>query len=146
VISAKWIGNLPPEDYSGVVDSNIAELAARVREALDAGDLDAYQHLLAPDVHWGAPDAPEWGCHNRGEVLNWYKAARQGGMGATVNEVVVGTDCLMVGLTVSGPPAADEPGGTAPRWQVLSVKDGRIADICGFDNRDEATARAGISG
>jgi hypothetical protein len=59
-------------------------------------------------------------------------------MAATVNEVVVGTNCVLVGLTVSGTPAADESGGTAPRWQVFAVKEGHIADICGFDDRDQA--------
>ena len=123
----------------------IAELAERVRTALEAGNLDAYRDLLAPDVHWGPADEPEWGCHNRGEVLAWYKAARDGGMRATVSEVVAGTGCLLVGLTVLAIPVSDGRVDTAPRWQVLVVKEGLIADICGFDDRTEAAARAGIS-
>jgi len=126
------------------VEANIEKLAAQVRAALDTGDLDSYKDLLAADVHWGAAEEPEWGCHNRGEVLAWYKAARDNGMGATVNEVVIGTDCLLVGVTVSGTQAADDRGGPAPRWQLLTIEDGYIADICGFDDRDQAAARAGI--
>jgi hypothetical protein len=66
-------------------------------------------------------------------------------MRARVDEVVAGTDCVLVGLTVSGKPAPDEGGAPASRWQVLAVNDGLIVDICGFDDRDQAAARAGIS-
>ena len=121
------------------------ELADRVRSALTAGDIEAYQELLDPDVRWGPADQPEWGCRNRNEVLAWYERARDMGLRAVVNEVAVGEDCLLVGLTVSGTSAADEAGGAAPRWQVLSVKDGRITDIRGFEDRDQAVARAGIT-
>ena len=124
--------------------SGVSELADLVRSALTEGDLDAYRELLAPDAHWGPADQPEWGCHNRNEILDWYKSARDGGMLATVHEVVPGAGSLLVGLTVSGTPAAQEAGGSAPRWQVLTIKDGRITDICGFDDRDEAAKRAGV--
>jgi hypothetical protein len=127
------------------VGANIGELAVQVRAAMETGDLEAYQDLLAPDVHLGPVDEADWGCHNRSEVLAWFKAAREKGVRATVNEVVIGTHCLLVGLTVSGTQAADDLGGAAPRWQVLTVKDGYIADICGFDDRDQAAARAGVS-
>lgn len=116
---------------------NTAELAEKVKAALESADIDAYRELLAPDVHWGPPDSPEWGCHNRNEVLAWYKEARRTGMSATVTEVVAGPECLLVGLEVSG---RDEP----LRWQVLRVRDGLISDIAGFDDRAEAAARAGV--
>lgn len=115
----------------------IDDLAEKVRVALESADLDGYQELLAPDVHWGPPDSPGWGCRNRNEVLSWYKKARDTGMRARVTEVVAGTDCLLVGLEVSG---REE----SLRWQVLRIRDGLIADIVGFDSRDEAAARAGL--
>lgn len=121
------------------------ELLTLVRVALETGDLDAYQELLAPDVQWGPAEEPEGGCKSRRDVLEWYKAARDRGMGATVNEVVAGRGCLLVGLTVSGTPAADEQGGPTSRWQVLTVRDGQISDIRGFDSRDSAAERAGVS-
>ena len=132
-------------EYSRGVALSLDELQPLVRVALEAGDLDAYQQLLAPDVQWGPAEEPEWGCKNRREVLNWYKAARDCGMGATVNEVVVGTGCLLVGLTVSGTPGAEEHDGAISRWQVLTVRDGQISDIRGFANRDSAAERAGVS-
>lgn len=45
---------------------------------------------------------------------------------------------LLVGLEVTGTPAADEPGGAAERWQVLTARGDRIADFRGFDNRTAA--------
>lgn len=111
-------------------------LAASVRAALTSGDLESLGGLLAPDVHWGAPGTTDSGCRNRQQVLTWYEAARDRGTTATVDEVVVSDDHLLVGLT------ATRDGVTAPRWQVLTVRAERIVDICGFDDRDEAAAYA----
>lgn len=122
----------------------LTELAGRVTAALTAGDLEGYRDLLAPDARWGPADEPDWGCHGRNEILRWFGSSRDKGMAARVDEVVVGHDCLLVGLTVSGTPGALEAGGTTPRWQVLAVRDGRIVDIRGFDNRSDAAGRAGI--
>jgi SnoaL-like domain len=122
---------------------SIEDLAGLVGSALESADLDAYQELLDPAVRWGPPDDPSWGCNNRRQVLSWYKEARDRGVRAKVNEVIPGTDHLLVGMTVSGRDGDD--GGSAPRWQVLTVKDGLITDICGFEDRDEAAARAGIN-
>ena len=66
------------------------------------------------------------------------------GVRAVVTEVTAGTGTLLVGLEVTGTPAAREAGGAAGRWQVLTVKGDRIADIRGFDDRATAAARAGV--
>ena len=50
----------------------------------------------------------------------------------------------LVDLEVTGTPAAREAGGAAERWQVLTVRGDRIADIRGFDDRAAAAARAGV--
>lgn len=123
----------------------LADLAELVRAALTSGDLDAYRDLLDPDVQWGPAGEPEWGCHNRSEVLAWYRSAQARSMRATVDEVVAGTDSVLVGLTVWGAQGAEERGGTAPRWQVMTVRHGRITDIRGFDSRDRAVAAAHLS-
>lgn len=116
---------------------NVGALAGQVRAALGSPDLTAYKDLLAPDVYWGPPDSPQWGCHNREQVLAWYRKARRKGVSANVTEVVAGRDALLVGLDVTGRE-------DSLRWQVLRVRDGLITDICGFDNRDEAATRAGV--
>jgi hypothetical protein len=43
-------------------------------------------------------------------------------------------------LDVTGTPPAREAGGTARRWQVLTVSGNRITDIRGFGDRTEAAA------
>src|SRR5437763_5974838 len=110
-------------------ESTAAAIAARVREALDGADLTAIADLLDPGVRWGAPDDTEGGCQNREQVLGWYRRGREGGARARVTEVVPNGDKILVGLRVTGPPAAGAPGGEAARWQVLTVARGRVVDI-----------------
>jgi hypothetical protein len=112
---------------------------------LDSGDLDAIRDLLDPGARWGAPEgSDDADCHNRDQVIAWWATARAAGARAAVTEVTAGAGTLLVGLEVTGTPGAHEAGGTAARWQVLTVRDDRIADIRGFDNRPEAAARAGV--
>ena len=118
----------------------IEVIAQQVRVALEAADLSAFSDLLDPDVHWGAPDASRPACKNRDHVLAWYHRGRESGVRAQVTEVVVLGDRILVGLIVH--PAANERGGAAPRWQVLTVRDGRVVDIVGFETRRDALARA----
>jgi ketosteroid isomerase-like protein len=116
------------------------ELGERVRRALESSDLDAIGDLLHPDATWGAPDDPKPSCQNRNQVLGWYRQSTEQGVRATVTEVVVSGDKILVGLKVAGRAAADE----ADRWQVMTVVEGQIADVRGFDDRDEAAHRAGV--
>jgi hypothetical protein len=132
-----------PDSASATGES--AQLIESVRLALESGDLDAIRELLDPDARWGAPDGPhEFDCQNRDQVVAWWARARDAGAGAVVTEVIAGAGTLLVGLEVSGTQAAEEAGGTAERWQVLTVRNNRIADIRGFDDRAVAAARAGL--
>ena len=132
-----------PGDASAV-EEPIA-LAGRVRSALESGDLDAIWDLLDPGARWGAPQGPgDADCRNRDQVIAWWASARATGAQAVVTEVTVGPGTLLVGLDVTGTPAAREAGGTAQRWQVLTVSGDRITDIRGFGDRTEAAARAGV--
>lgn len=124
-----------------------AALAGRVRSALESGDLDALKDLLDPGVRWGAPEGPgEFDCRNRDQVITWWDRARAAGARAAVTEVSAGSGTLLVGLEVTGTPGAQEAGGATRRWQVLTVRGGRIADIRGYDNRAAAAAQAGLPG
>jgi ketosteroid isomerase-like protein len=120
-------------------------LAVRVRSALESGDLSEIRDLLDPDARWGAPAGPGTAdCRNRDQIVAWWAAARAAGARAAVTEMTAGTGALLVGLAVTGTPAAREAGGTAERWQVLTVRDGRISDIQGYPSRPEAAQRAGL--
>jgi len=122
-----------------------AGLTERVRLALESGDLDAIGGLLHPGARWGAPEGPnEADCQNRDQVVAWWAGARAAGARAAVKEVIAGAGTLLVGLEVTGTQEADEAGGAVRRWQVLTVRGDRIADIRGFDDRAAAAARAGV--
>jgi SnoaL-like domain len=122
-----------------------AELTERVRLALESSDLDAIRDLLDPGARWGAAEGPrEADCQNRDQVVAWWASARAAGARAVVTEVTAGTGTLLVGLEVTGTPAAREAGAAVERWQVLTLRGDRIADIRGFDDRAAAAARAGV--
>lgn len=121
------------------------DLAETVMSAMANADLDAFLNLCAEDVHWGAPGDSRGGCHNRDQVRSWYESAFGRGVRAEVTEIIQGPTSLLVGLTVSGSPSAEEQGGGAERWQVLTIQDGRITDICGFDDRTQAATWAGMT-
>jgi hypothetical protein len=117
-------------------------LAQQVSVALDAADLSAFAELLDPDVQWGPPDQSPPTCRNRTQVLSWYQRGRDAGVRARVSETVVLGDRILVGLKVIGNRADEPADGEAERWQVLTVRGGRVVDIVGFDERSEAMARA----
>ncbi len=100
--------------------------------------------LLAPDVTWGPAEGGD-GCTSRRQVLRWWAKGQDAGGRATVTEVAEGEGCLLVGLSVTGIPRAEEAGGAVERWQVLTVRDGLVTDVRGFDTRAEAAARARLS-
>ena len=119
-------------------------LADRVRSALGSGDADAWRRLLTPDAKWGPPDDPHSGCHSAEEVIAWWNLARERGVHATVTEVVPGPGTILVGVKVAGRDEED-PAAESDRWQVLTVREGLIADIRGYEERQVAAARAGIT-
>src|ERR1700733_7845737 len=73
-------------------------IADEVRDALDHGDLDRLGALLSPDVRWGPPGGAKPPCRNRSQVLSWYAKGRAAGRRATVTEVEVRGNALLVGL------------------------------------------------
>jgi ketosteroid isomerase-like protein len=126
-------------------DSLQAEgLAVLIGQALAAADLDAYADLLHPQVRWGAPGDPSPPCQNRAQVLAWYRAGRAAGTTARLTETVVAGDRILIGLRVSRTEADAGASDESDRWQVLTIRDGLVADIRGFDNREEAAATAGL--
>ncbi len=106
-----------------------ASIAGRVRRALDAADLDEFAALLSPDVQWGAPGDPTPPCRNRNHVLRWYAKGRAKGRRATVTEVEVQGNALLVGVTL-------EDG--EERWQVMRVGPQSVNDIRGYEDRSSA--------
>jgi ketosteroid isomerase-like protein len=119
------------------------DIAASVRTALEAADLDAFADLLDPRVTWGAPGDPSPPCQNRQQVLEWYRQGRADGRRARVTDAFAHQDKVLVAMRVTpgdGRPEADE----ADRWQVLTVAHGRVTDIRGYDNERAARAATGL--
>jgi ketosteroid isomerase-like protein len=125
-------------------EPTVDALAQRVRLALESADPAQFAELLAPDVRWGAPDDPAPSCQNRSQVLAWYERGRAAGMRARVVDVHVRGDKIVVGLRVARPSASGEADSEGERWQVLTCRDGLVADIRAFDDRNEAFARADL--
>jgi RimJ/RimL family protein N-acetyltransferase len=117
-------------------------LAGQIRQALEAADLDSYAYLLDRAVRWGAPGDPVPPCRSREQVLAWYRRARDSGTRTRVTDTLVAGDKILVGLEVT---SAGSGAGEMTRWQVLTVRGGRITAINGFAGRSEAEIFAGLA-
>jgi RimJ/RimL family protein N-acetyltransferase/ketosteroid isomerase-like protein len=120
-------------------------LARRISAALEAGDLEAFAELLDPRARWGAPGDPAPPCQSKTDVLAWYQRGHDAGTRAAVVETLVTGDRILVGLRVTGRAEATPQAAEDDRWQVLTVRNGLVAEIAGFADRDEAAAWAGIA-
>jgi ketosteroid isomerase-like protein len=114
------------------------EIAVLVGKALAAEDLSAFSDLLDPAVTWGAPGARNPSCKNRNQVLAWYQRGRDAGVRGSIYDVEVLGDRLLVSMSVRGTANAKERGGAALRFQVLTVRNGKVVDIVGFDDKTDA--------
>jgi ketosteroid isomerase-like protein len=122
-------------------------LAQRVRHAMETVDLDEMRAMLAPNARWGAPEQEVPTCRNATEILSWYEVARDNGVRAEITETAVVGDSILVGLKILPKPNDAKTSKVNTRWQVLSVQDGRIAEIRGYERRREAMtfATSGVS-
>jgi len=116
------------------------EIAVLIRDALEAEDLSAFAELLHPAVTWGAPGARDPSCKTSNQVLAWYQRGRDAGFRGSVYDVEVLGDRLLVNMGVRGTDRARERGGAALRFQVLTVRSGKVVEIVGFDDKAEALA------
>ena len=114
------------------------ETAALVRRALAAEDVEAFAELLDSAVTWGAPGATNPTCQSRDQVLAWYQRGRDAGVRGSVYDVEVRGERLLVSMSVRGTENAQQRGGAALRFQVLTVRSRRIVDIVGFDDKADA--------
>lgn len=121
---------------------SMEHVAMQVKIALQAANLSEFSDLLDPNVRWGPPGDQSPPCTNREQVLDWYRHGKDSGANAHVSEVTVLGDRLLVELVVAGTRAARKRSGKALRWQVLTVRDGRVVEIVGFDQQSEALAWA----
>ena len=122
-------------------------LVTEIRHAMESADLDVMSELLTPDARWGAPEQDVPTCQNAKQILAWYEMARDNGRRANVIETVIIANHVVVGFKILATREGIPASGDATRWQVLSVQDGRVTEIRGYETRREAAefATTGVS-
>jgi DNA-binding transcriptional MerR regulator len=120
----------------------VEAVAKRLRAAVEAADLTEFADLLDPRVRWGGEQDTPQTCHSRDEVLRVYRDGRAAGARARVTEVATHGNRILVGLRVQWAASSSTADQEEDRYQVLKLARGRIVDIRGFAERDQAAARA----
>jgi ketosteroid isomerase-like protein len=108
-------------------------VAERIRSAFASRDFDSFGELLAEDARWGDDDR----CRNRRDVLATYRGLVDQGVTGDVTETATGPGGVMCELRVDWSGGADRSGPTT-LFQVFLVRDGRIVEIRGYDDRESA--------
>lgn len=118
----------------------IADTAARLREAVESGDLALLEPLLDARIRWGGEEDTEDTCHSPSDVLATYGRLRAAGVRATVTEVIVQDEAVVLALALSGLGDHNEAESAASsvRYQVFRVANGLVFDIRGYPDRGTA--------
>ena len=128
-------GHVQSEAPGSLGTGVMAEIARQLETASRDLDLDLLGSLLHPDVRWTGL------CHDRTQVLDWYRAVLAEGIEASVRSVEVDRDAVVLGLTVGRPAQGARPAPPEPLYQVFTVRDAQIVEIRGYPDRDSALAR-----
>jgi len=113
----------------------MADVAHHLEAAYRDLDLDLLGSLLHPEVRWTGL------CHNRGEVLDWYRGLITDGTVATVESVEVDRDTVVLGLSVARQAEAARPAPPQQTYQVFTVDDSQVVEIRAYPDRASALAR-----
>ena len=116
---------------TGVMDDIARHLEAAYRDR----DLDLLGSLLHPQVRWTGL------CHNRAQVLDWYRGLVADGTIAAVESVEVDRDAVLLGLSVGRQAEGSRPAPPQLLYQVFRVEDAQVVEIRGYPDRASAVAR-----
>jgi hypothetical protein len=112
--------------------------AVRIRNALNARDMDAFRALIAEDALWGdGGPADERTCHNRDAIIATYKQLLHQGVRGTVTQTTSGPGGVVCTVDIDWPADAPNPRGST-LYQVFRVTDGLVTRIQGYDDLDLA--------
>jgi ketosteroid isomerase-like protein len=113
------------------------ELARRGFAAVQAGDLEAVEALLAPDVTWhGGDPSGSSACHNRAEAIAYMRAARsRGPMAQLVDVVDAGERVVLILRRPDGSLAAN----------LTTIQGGHVVEMRHYPDPSEALAAAGVA-
>jgi ketosteroid isomerase-like protein len=98
-----------------------------VREAIEQGDLTAFEEVLAPDIVW-VGQWPGQLCRNRAEVLEMLEHARAEGIEATPEIIRDEGDRFVVDPHLDG------------RHQVFVLDEDLVSEVRAYPDRDAALA------
>jgi ketosteroid isomerase-like protein len=115
------------------------EIARRGFEAVTRGDIESLREFLDPAVEWHGGD-PSWpgACHSSDDVIEFIRAARDGG---GIGKLVDVIDCGERVVVVMQPPSP--PGTEAPtRANLTTFRDGRVVEMVAFESPEAALAAA----
>src|SRR5262249_28724352 len=132
---------MDPMKPPGTIGSGVmADVARHLEAAYRDEDFDLLGSLLHPEVTWTGL------CHNKAQVLDWYRGFQAEGTVATVDSVEVERDAIVVGLSVSRRAEGARPTPPQQLWQVCTIVDGAIADIRFYPDRHSALGRGESGG
>lgn len=117
-------------------------IADQIRQAYRTRNLDILAPLLADDVTWGDPGHPR-GCRNRSDVLATFSRVMGEGVDGQITELSEGSGGLLCGLTIEWPEGHQRSEDRA-LFHVYRIQDGLITRIERYDDRDSASAAAGV--
>jgi len=124
--------------------SNV-ELVRWAWDAFAGGDVEAAADCLDPQVRWYGVDAegPEHGCHNREEALAFIRGALADGVSAEALEFREAGDRVVVVVQTHQPPEWGQR--PEPHGELVTVRDGRVAEIVVYPTVEEAATAAGLA-
>jgi ankyrin repeat protein len=113
----------------------MAEIARHLEVAYRDRDLDLLGSLLHPQVRWTGL------CHNRAQVLDWYRGLVADGTIAAVESIEVDRDAVLLGLSVARQAAGARPAPSQGLFQVFTVEDAQVVEIRAYPDRASAVVR-----
>jgi ketosteroid isomerase-like protein len=109
------------------------------------GDLETIAAILSPDVRWHGAGDEGGGCQNREQALGWMREAIDRGIRVElleVRELADGRVLVALQRRVQGD-QAQAGARPSPHGQILTLQDGKVAEMVVYPTADEASAAAG---
>jgi len=125
------------------MNATALELVRSGFEAASRGDVDSISALLSPDVRWHGAGDDEGGCRDRDQALRWMREAIERGVRVELLDArELPGDRVVLVLQRRSAPGEEPP---PPHGQIVTFRDGLIADMAVYPTADEAAAAAGES-
>jgi ketosteroid isomerase-like protein len=131
-------------EHNWTVAQSKTELVRRGFEAASDGDLVAVGALLDEQVRWHGAGDDEGGCQNREQALRWMSDGISQGIRVELvdaRELADGRVLVLLQRMVTSGREEKAP----PHGQLVSFRDGKIAEMVVYPTADEALRAAGMA-